>query len=301
MRAEAERQEHASVDIGLTAIDRDGDVGGGIMAGALAYRVFIWMLPLSLVLVGLLGVASDATGESPKETAESSGLAGLVSSSVAEAAQSNGRWYALVIGLPVLFLMTRSLLRALIAVHRLVWREPRLQAGKPTALATARLLVLLVLLVMLRPVTDALWPFESTAVVALVLDALLFGLVWLLIIVRLPRGAADVRDLLPGAVLFGVGALGIAVVARYVIEPYASSRESTYGALGVAAALLLGLYLFCRLVVATAVLNAVVWEHRRRTGEPATLSPDLERGDGAPGLPRRTADSELIGEGDRPG
>ena len=36
--------------------DRDADVGGGIIAGALAYRLFIWLLPFALVLVAGLGL-----------------------------------------------------------------------------------------------------------------------------------------------------------------------------------------------------------------------------------------------------
>ena len=58
-KTQAERERHSAVDVTLTGIERDSDVGGGIMAGALAYRLFIWMLPFALVLVGVLGVVSD--------------------------------------------------------------------------------------------------------------------------------------------------------------------------------------------------------------------------------------------------
>ena len=60
-RTDAERERHSSVDVTLTAVDRDSDVGGGIMAGALAYRMFVWLLPFALVLIGVLGVTADAT------------------------------------------------------------------------------------------------------------------------------------------------------------------------------------------------------------------------------------------------
>ena len=45
----------------------------------------------------------------------------------------------------------------------------------------------------------------------------------------------------------------------YVIAPQAASKQGTYGSLGIAAALLLGLFLISRLITATAVLNAVLW------------------------------------------
>jgi uncharacterized BrkB/YihY/UPF0761 family membrane protein len=72
------------------------------------------------------------------------------------------------------------------------------------------------------------------------------------------------KALIPGAVLFGVGAEVIAVVTTYVVGPYASSRESVYGVLGLAAALLLILFFVSRLIVATAVLNATLWPRQDR-------------------------------------
>ena len=37
------------------------------MAGALAYRLFIWLLPLALVTVAGLGFAAEANSETPEE------------------------------------------------------------------------------------------------------------------------------------------------------------------------------------------------------------------------------------------
>jgi hypothetical protein len=64
-RAEAERAKHGSVDAVFEAVDRELEVGGGIIAGALAYRFFIWLLPCALVLVAGLGIAAGASSTSP--------------------------------------------------------------------------------------------------------------------------------------------------------------------------------------------------------------------------------------------
>ena len=88
--------------------------------------------------------------------------------------------------------------------------------------------------------------------------------VWLLITVRLPHRGVAWTELIPGAVLFGLGVEVLHVVSAYFIAPYAISKQGTYGALGVAAALLVGLFLISRLVVATAVLNATLSERRAR-------------------------------------
>src|SRR5262245_59111938 len=107
-RAQAERARHSSVDAAFDIVDRDRDVGGGIIAGALAYRLFIWLLPLALVAVAGFGIAADASSGSPEEAAESLGIEGLVSNSIAHAAESPKRWYALLIGIPILVWATRS-------------------------------------------------------------------------------------------------------------------------------------------------------------------------------------------------
>ena len=131
------------MDVLFDMADRDLEAGGGIIAGALAYRLFLWLLPAALVSVGGLGLASEAVAETPEEAARTLGASALVSTSVANAAQGPGRWYALVIGIPILLWVTRSLLRALIVTHRLLWQDVRASAPKPTVLGTFRLLALL--------------------------------------------------------------------------------------------------------------------------------------------------------------
>jgi len=262
-RAQAERRRHASVDAVFEMVDRDREVGGGIMAGALAYRLFIWLLPFALVAVGGLGVAAQTATESPESAAKSLGLAGLVSSSVASAANSPAHWYALLIGFPILLWATRSLLRALIVVHRLVWADLRAAAPKPTVGASVQLLAVLVGFVFVSALASSArsWSVIGGILVTLAVTLGQVGL-WLLVSVRLPHRAAPLRALLPGAIFFAVGIELLGVVTTYLIGPHASSKQGTYGAIGLAAAILLGLYFITRLVVATAVVNATLWERR---------------------------------------
>jgi uncharacterized BrkB/YihY/UPF0761 family membrane protein len=264
-RAEVERKRHKSVDAVFEMVDRDGEVAGGIIAGALAYRFFVWLLPLALVAVAGLGIAADSSSESPEETAGSLGLAGLISSSIESAANSSNRWYALAVGIPVLVWLTRSLLRVLIGAHRLVWSDVRAAAPKPSLVASLRLLALLLGLLAVLTFASSLraWS-EGVGVVSTLLVALPFAGLWLLVSLRLPHRGAHWTALLPGALLFGLGAELLQVVVAYVIEPWAINKQGTYGALGVAAALLLAIYLVCRLIVAAAVLSATLWERQQQ-------------------------------------
>jgi hypothetical protein len=240
-RAQAERGRHASVDAAFEIVDRDVEVGGGIIAGALAYRLFIWLLPFALVAVAGLGIAADAASESPKSAAESMGLSGLVTN----------RWYALLIGIPILLVATRSVLRALIGAHRLVWIDVRAAAPRPTMLASLRLLGLFLAFDLISVLASAARAWSAgPGVLATLLVASGYAGLWLVASLRLPHRDATWPALVPGALLFAAG-----------VEV---AKEGTYGALGVAAALLFGLFLTARLVVGAAVVNATLWERRTR-------------------------------------
>jgi uncharacterized BrkB/YihY/UPF0761 family membrane protein len=269
-RAQTERRRHRSVDAAFEMIDRDAEVGGGIIAGALAYRLFIWLLPAALVAVAGLGIASDASAQSPEETAGSVGLGGLISSSITSAANSPNRWYALLVGIPILLWATRSVLRALIVAHRLVWGDVRATAPRPTPIATLRFFALLVGFLATSVLASAVRAWSGgVGLLSTVLVALPYAAIWLLVSVRLPHRAASWPALIPGAILVSLGVEVLHLVTAYVLVPYALAKQGTYGALGAAAALLFGLFLVCRLVVAGAVVNATLWERRFRAVSPS--------------------------------
>jgi uncharacterized BrkB/YihY/UPF0761 family membrane protein len=258
------RSRHGSVDALFDVVDRDVEVGGGILAGALAYRLFIWLLPLALVLVAGLGIAADAASQSPKHAAGSLGLAGIVSTSVAGAAESPSRWYALLVGAVVLLVATRSVLRAVIGAHRLVWVDVQAARPRPTPAATLKFLALLLAYFVVAGAARSVREWSpGLGLVAVLAAAVVYTALWLLVSVALPHRDAGWTDLLPGAVLFGLGIELVNVLATYLLGPYALNKQGTYGALGLAAALLVGLFLIGRLVVAAAELNATLWERRQ--------------------------------------
>ena len=87
---------------------------------------------------------------------------------------------------------------------------------------------------------------------------------WLLLSLRLPHRDAPWQALIPGAFLYGVGTELIHAVIAYAITPWALAKQGTYGALGLAAALLVSLFLISRLIVGSAVVNATLWERAER-------------------------------------
>ena len=265
-RAEAMRGRHGSVDTIYVIADRDIEIGGGLMAGALAYRLFIWLLPFALVVVGGIGVAADVSSESPARAAHTLGLTGIVANSVSGASRGSARWYALLIGVPVLIWASRGLLKALVVVHRLVWGDQRRTVSKPTLANTARLLAMLVVYFAIRQLARWVGEWTGSIVLRSLTGVVALAVWWLVVSLRLPHGEAHWRDLVPGAVLMALGLELLTDIGTYVIVPRVESSQSTYGALGTAAALLFGLYIISRLVVAAAVVNATVWERRAASG-----------------------------------
>jgi uncharacterized BrkB/YihY/UPF0761 family membrane protein len=66
--------------------------------------------------------------------------------------------------------------------------------------------------------------------------------------------------LVPGACLFAAGFQGYTVAVGLYFAPRAARASTVYGSLGVALVLLVSLFLFARLAVAAAELNATLEE-----------------------------------------
>src|SRR4051794_36747801 len=71
-----------------------------LLAGALAYRLFVLLLPSTLLFVSGLGVYAGAVDESPSTVAKDAGLQGLIASQVASAASSGARWLVFIVMVP---------------------------------------------------------------------------------------------------------------------------------------------------------------------------------------------------------
>ena len=264
MRVEAARPRFQSLDIALLAYDRHRLAAGGLLAGALAFRAFLWLVPFALITVAGLGFAAAAQAASPSEIARF-GISGQVAQQVATVASESlrGRWFTLVIGLFALVEVSLTAAKGLRVVHAIAWRLPPLGLRR-NALAGLAFLAGATLLVAasagaswLRAVSPGpgLW---VACLVVIVYFAIWLGASWLL-----PHAAdAPWTAMIPGAVLFAIGVEAIYLFAVLWLSREIAHASQTYGSLGVAVSLLGGLYLFGRLVVASAMLNASRWEKR---------------------------------------
>jgi uncharacterized BrkB/YihY/UPF0761 family membrane protein len=266
---EAKRPHVKSVDATFAVLERDRERAGWLLAGALAHRLFLWLLPFTLVVVAGLGFLASADRESPSDLADSVGVVGIAADSIARAAADaeRARFIALFVGVPALYIATVGAIKAFRTVSALAWSVPAGSIGR-TSLAVLGFLVLLVTAFAITLVAAAVREVSPGAGV-FATGLILIGYVWIAYAALwvLPRRTVPWTALLPGALLIGLGLEAIHLITVYFISYRVSSSSDTYGALGVAAALLLSLYLVGRLFVAGVILNSTLWERSQLSAE----------------------------------
>ena len=261
-RADAARARHASIDLGFSLVEHDSSIGGGLLAGALAYRLFVLLLPTSLLLVSGLGLYAGTVDKSPSTVAKEAGLHGLIASEVSQTASGRARGVVFLLMIPAVLYALVTLYRAIAKVHAIAWhgsgRGVRITPRGVGVLGGA----LLVQLVTGEIVGWIRRGHQLGGLAALLVYVVVIGGAWLVISLQLPHREVRWAALVPGAVLFGVGSLLVNAFNIYVTTRLVEGRADTYGALGIATALLFSLVLVGRLMVVSPELNASLWERR---------------------------------------
>ena len=263
-RVEAARANHPSVDVGFDVVERDSAIGGGLLAGALAYRLFVLLLPSALLLVSGIGVYADTVDKSTADVAEDAGLHGLIASEVASTAAGRARWLVFLLMVPAVAYAIVALYRAIAKVHAIAWYG----SGRGIHVTPRGVGVFTGALLLQFVVVEIVgWIRRSDqfgGVAALLVYLVLAGGGWLVVSTQLPNRGVRWTALVPGALLLGVGLLLVNVFNVYVTTRLVEGRADTYGALGIAAALLFSLVLVGRLIVLSAELNAALHDRRAR-------------------------------------
>src|SRR5829696_2761799 len=108
----------------MVVLGRDRRHGGGLLAGALAFRLFGALLPLALLVAVLLGYAGTLDRAAPKEAGAATGISEALLASVAESSKltAGTRWVVGLTALVALLWAAMSAARAIRAVHSIAWR-----------------------------------------------------------------------------------------------------------------------------------------------------------------------------------
>lgn len=275
--AEDARRRSRVVDIAWTTGERDRATVGSVLAGAVAFRLFVYLLPLFLALLTLVGLVVGLDEDAPARVGDGMGMSAYVVRSVADASEQAHRnlWFLAPLALWAVYSAGGAAARVLHAVHTVAWDLPRTRMRRGVAAAGVTFLVALGSLAAVGIMQWLRAESPGLGVGAALLGVLPFAALWLVVSRLLPHDRrAPWTALVPGALLVGTGVWLAHLFSVYVLATRVDKASSLYGSLGVAAALLAWLYLFGRLMVAGAMLNATLWERHSHSSRESDDDPD---------------------------
>ena len=201
-----------------------------MLAGAVAFRIFLFLVPYTFVAVCVFGVGASASDQDPGSLARDAGIGGLAAkamSSVGDLSTSQ-RLVSLVVAGFALLLATRVLLKVLRIVHASVWHT----RGKVRSSRRGRCSLFIVGVTLALGLAILVGKLRGESLLLGLIATLLyiavpFG-VWLLFSWYLPH-PPDLpwTALIPGAVFFGVGMEILHVVTVYWIAHEVESKTDT--------------------------------------------------------------------------
>ena len=247
-------ERHTSVAVPLRAAERNRRVAASVLAGGIAYRLFLWLLPFSLIVGGALGLA-DA--DSTEDAVADAGLPGAAVDAIGDAARAadSDWWWLLAVGVPLLLWAGYSGGKAVQLIHALIWDEaaPRTKPVKVSLAFTGMLCAFMAAVALTWWLREERWDVSLLA--ATLTIAPLAGL-WLWASLRLPHGDANWQALLPGALVVATGFQVLHELIVNFLVPKLEKSTSLYGGFGALTTFLFFMYLVGRLVVTAPVLNS---------------------------------------------
>jgi uncharacterized BrkB/YihY/UPF0761 family membrane protein len=252
-------------------LENERRLGGPLLAGGVAFRMFLWLTPLGLVVAGLLSFWSEHDRRGLETAAKEFGVGAAAAQAATRALDLTDRDISLVIalGLVLLAWFTLGALRALQLSYALAWHVEPPRIRRPfRAIAVFNGLFLLAA----SSSFGIAWLHEQIgrpALLGVVMSLALMTGVALLAMRFLPHRAARPAELLPGAFLVAAGHQLVQVAVLLYFAPKLGDSEETLGVFGAAATMLVWLYVLSRLITGAAFLNATLAD--RRTDRPAQL------------------------------
>jgi len=262
---EDRREASPLIDAGFRLGETNRAVGGVVLAGAVAFRLFVFLVPLGFTYVVALGVYGDYS--SPSEAASAGGLGGLAANVVQDASAASGgfQWTAVLTGTAATLWAGYGLARVLRIVHALSWRCPLRAPRHPVLLPLWPVAVTVVAMALTRLLKAARDHLGAVGTGVTIAGLVAFGALWLVVSRHLPRDErAGWLDLLPGAAMVGIGTQVLHLATIWYFAARIDGLSDRYGAMGTALGVLSWAYLVGWMCSMSGVLNAVVFEVRGR-------------------------------------
>jgi uncharacterized BrkB/YihY/UPF0761 family membrane protein len=255
-----EKHKHQPViDVGLRIYQRDRESAGTLVGSAIAFRLFLFFIPLLLFSVGLLGFLRQWIG---RDDVDSAGITGSLAEQIDTALTqpTSTRWLATLTGLFGMALAGRTLTRVLVAASCLAWNLP------VRAKASPRLIGAIIGLVFCIGLVSSLVNRVRTELglaVAGVSFLVAFGIylvAWGLLSMLLPRATRDPGALLPGAAVMALVLAALQAVSQLYLPNRFDRASQLYGAIGTTLVTLGWFFIIGRAMMLSMSINAVIYE-----------------------------------------
>ncbi len=243
-----------------SVIERDKEAAGGVAGSAIAFRLFLFFVPLLLFVLGILGLISGFL--SAQDVAHGIGVSGKLSAQIraAFAEPSVSRWLATGLGLVGMLTAGRSLSKVLISSNAIAWRVPTpKRASLRTIGSVAGLICVMGLLsIMVNRLREDFG--LSVASVSLLPTLVIYVVAWIGVSSFLPRGTGDPGALLPGALVVAFTITAMQALSEFYLPDKLSRSGELYGAIGTTVATLGWFFLLGRAVALSTEINAVIYD-----------------------------------------
>ena len=213
-----------------------------MLAGALSYRLFVFALPLAFFLVSGLGLLASALGVRAARRRE----LGRHGRDRHQAGPERRQGRLELVGRA--HLAARARLRDESPApggrdrpRTRLGRLGRLGQGAAPAQLEIFAAALAGQLVLVAGVGAVSHQTVIGGIIALVVFVLALAGLWLVVSLQLPHADARWTDLIPGSLFYAIGIVGVQIFNVLILGQMIKEKSTTYGALGIAAAILLDL------------------------------------------------------------
>jgi uncharacterized BrkB/YihY/UPF0761 family membrane protein len=248
------------LDVSLRVYQRDREAAGTIVGSALAFRLFLFVVPFTLFVVGVLGFVAHWFDSA--DVNEAAGLGGTVAAqiSTAMAQPTSTRWLATLAGLVGMVWAGRSLSKVMVSASCLAWRLPVTAKASVRVIGSVVGLVVGIALVA-SVVNHVRRDFGlGAASLSFVAVAAIYAAAWMAMSLLLPRATRDPGALLPGAALVGLVLAGMQAISQLYIPDKLDRASALYGALATTIVTLGWFFFAGRAMVLGMAVDAAVFE-----------------------------------------
>jgi len=263
-RSQAEKtydkyKDRPLVDVCVRVYHRDRDSAGTLVGSAIAFRLFLFFVPMLLFFTGILGFVAEHIDRGDLQNAGiSGGLAAQIESALEQ--PTSTRWVATLLGLFGMAWAGRSLTKALVAASCLAWQLPVRTKASPKVMGAIAGLVAGIALVatMVNRLRDN---GIAVAGMSFLAGFAFYVVAWLILCMLLPRREhTDPSALVPGAVIVAGVLTGMQAVSQIYLPGKFSHASELYGAIGITIVTLGWFFILGRVMMFSMSVDAVIYE-----------------------------------------